>query len=342
LPSDLLEITGDCRQSPCFHPLCKMGGVTGQLRYLPVPGGQVSKTAALVSAGLGRTLAETDRIKFRAAGTCMYPVIKPGDILNVDPKDISQFRVGDIAVYQRNNHLFGHRIIKKGLVNGRTHIITKQDRATPSDDGPSYAEDVLGVVTHIERSGKIVSPEPRDYNLTKKLYFELCAFLLKSLNRCFPTLSSGLTWIQQTVLYRKFARIWFEYSNPELRYSLQVPFISRHGDGLHRRLTLTEFQGADFLRPCQESKYFLLELFVSDPRRPAVSATFVFRPCGCFFAGWWLDNLRVRISHRGAGLEEKLLDEAKKVFGNLGVKELWVGPDVRLPGPIKWVRPFAF
>lgn len=342
MPSDRLEISGDCGQRPCVNPLCQPGGVTGQLQYLPGPGSQISKRAVSVSVELGRILAETDRIKFRASGTCMYPVIKPGDILSVDPKDISRITVGDIAVYKRNDQLFGHRILKKEMDNGRTYVVTKADRAAQgSKDGPFYAEDVLGVVAHIERSGKPVSTKPRDFSLTKKIYFDLCAGFLECLSSCLPKFVHGLTRLQQTGLYREFARRWFEYSKPDLTYSVRVPFGSWHRHGLHRRLTLTEFKGTDFLSLRAGSKYFILELLASDQRRPAVSATFVSRPPGCGFAGWRLDELSVRISYRGAGLEEKLLAEARKVLGESGVREFWVGPNVQLPGSPKGVRAFA-
>jgi signal peptidase I len=315
-----------------------MEGSTGQLQYVPSPA-LIYNRVAPVSAELGRILAETGRIKFRASGTCMYPVIKPGDELHVDLKDISQIKVGDIAVFQRNAQLFSHRIIKKEMRNGKNYIITKSDTTIQGDDGPSYSEDIFGVVAHIKRSSKNVSIERRDYNIIQKIYFGLYVGLREGLKM---DLAQLLNYIQQNTIYRKFARLWFEHQNPELSYSLLVPFNFWHKHGLYRRPTPSEFQVSDFLIPGDESKYFIFELFVNTRRRPAVSATFVFRPPGCFFTGWWIDNLTVRISHRGTGLEEKLLGEAKKVFGNSGVEELWVGPDIRLPGSIKWVRAFAF
>ena len=45
---------------------------------------------------LARLLAEIGKATFRASGTCMYPWVRPGDLLHVEPRTARQIAVGEI------------------------------------------------------------------------------------------------------------------------------------------------------------------------------------------------------------------------------------------------------
>jgi hypothetical protein len=87
----------------------------------------------------------------------------------------------------------------------------------------------------------------------------------------------------------------------------------------------------------------------------AGSLSFVFRPKGCPFTGWWLLERKIRIRYRGTGIEERLFEKAEQLlaplasagiyasvpknsyrertfFRNLGFKEIAIHEDPYLTG----------
>jgi len=63
-----------------------------------------------------------------------------------------------------------------------------------------------------------------------------------------------------------------------------------------------------------------LELNFDGKSRPAAQASFVLRPSECPFAGWWLEDVQVRMRYRGAGFEEKLIGMAEEILAHGGYK----------------------
>ena len=63
---------------------------------------------------LAKAAAENNLIRFRSQGICMYPYLKPGDILQIEPKTAQEIKIGDIAVFKRSDYLYAHRAIEKG------------------------------------------------------------------------------------------------------------------------------------------------------------------------------------------------------------------------------------
>jgi GNAT superfamily N-acetyltransferase len=277
------------------------------------------KSLIVSSLELGKILAKKDRIKFRVSGSCMYPTTRPGDTLHIDPRDVAQIAVGDIAIFRRGNSLLGHRTISKGTDKdqGRTYIITRPDRTGQGDDGPVYDQDVLGVVTHIERKGKLVSPRLPRY-LLSRLYF---ASLLKLWEYREATLTKAMEWfgrIQRSKAYRRVAQLLFTAVSPSVSFSLRIPINSWQTHDLYKKVSPSEAEGLS------SQDFFTLDLFASERHRPAATMSFLFRPPECPFAGWWVKDVQVRVRYRGVGLEEQLLRKAEEVLNRWGVKEIWV------------------
>ena len=149
---------------------CQSSGASREPGSLP--SGQ--RVCSLVAASLeiGKALADSDRVTFRAQGTCMYPCVRPGDVLRIESRAAEEVAIGDIAVCRRPGYLFGHRTIDKGVEDGRRYIVTRPDRSSSGSDGPTYGEDVLGIVTAIERKGKRVEPRRRRYPWPVRLYLD--------------------------------------------------------------------------------------------------------------------------------------------------------------------------
>ena len=249
----------------------------------------------------------------------MYPSIRPGDTLHIDPRDVTQIAVGDIAIYRRGNSLFGHRTISKGTDkdHDRTYIVTRPDRARQGNDGPAYGQNVLGVVAHIERKGKTVSPRlPR--HLRSRLYL---ASLLKLWEYREATLKNTRDWfgrIQHHKAYQRVAQLLFTTVSQSVSFSLRIPISSWQTHDLYQKLSLSETEGLSS-RNC-----FALDLFTIERHRPTATMTFISRPPECPFAGWWVKDVQVRIRYRGVGLEERLLRQAEEVLKRWGVNELRV------------------
>jgi signal peptidase I len=88
-------------------------------------------------------------IHARTIGPSMYPLLKTGYKLFIEPRVAAELNIGDIVFYQRGESYVVHRLIRK---NGST-ITTKGDNF-PYYDAPVSVEQVLGRVVQIEGSGR--------------------------------------------------------------------------------------------------------------------------------------------------------------------------------------------
>jgi hypothetical protein len=120
----------------------------------------------------------------------MYPTILNKDVITVEPIKPSAVRIGDIILYQVQENLIAHRVIKilkRSESNSRSAPQGPQDRtgspagaepstsetlqfilrgdARPACDAPVAAEQVLGKVVFIECNGRGIDP----YGLNLKL-----------------------------------------------------------------------------------------------------------------------------------------------------------------------------
>jgi hypothetical protein len=90
-------------------------------------------------------------VRFCANGQSMFPCIRDGDIITIEPVRHPAAVYGDIvACYSlENQSLFVHRIIKK-MPQG--YLLRGDNRC--SSDGFSTVENILGRVVKIERDGR--------------------------------------------------------------------------------------------------------------------------------------------------------------------------------------------
>lgn len=92
-------------------------------------------------------------LRFRARGTSMAPFIKDNDVITVSPAEAGKLNVGQVIAFsfQPEEKLCVHRIIGKEE-NG---FVTRGDNLG-SPDGLILFEQVLGLVTMVERNGRII------------------------------------------------------------------------------------------------------------------------------------------------------------------------------------------
>ncbi len=128
--------------------------------------------ASLVEAVLQKGAA----FRFKATGISMKPSIRHNDIVIVSPLAGNQPFVGEIVAFRQpgTNRLVIHRVfkIKKGT------FFIQGDNASQVD-GEIPADNILGIVTCIERKGKKIGlPDRFHYPLCARLFARLYLFLL--------------------------------------------------------------------------------------------------------------------------------------------------------------------
>jgi len=96
-------------------------------------------------------------IKLRTWGTCMFPSIRPRDILHIEPVLPDRIRVEDIIVFRHDIDLLAHRVILIDRRGNDTWILTRADNTWHTEPIRVRIQDILGRVTSIERKNRMVS-----------------------------------------------------------------------------------------------------------------------------------------------------------------------------------------
>jgi signal peptidase I len=107
----------------------------------------------------------------------MFPIIKSGDIITVNPFDTDSISVGDIIFIESENRYFAHRLIRKVHLNGALEFITRGDHL-PCPDQPVIPSQVLGKVVMLERNGKTIRLEGTAAKLMGYLITKTPSYLL--------------------------------------------------------------------------------------------------------------------------------------------------------------------
>ena len=135
----------------------------------------MTTTTDLRAAAHRELLAEVARkfgeIRFKATGDSMLPSVWPGDLLTVRRQNFSEFRNGEIVLYEREaaentltrpygpaspggRGFVAHRIVRR---NGR-QLITRGD-SLRRNDAPVEEDQVLGRVVCVTRNGRHIGLE---------------------------------------------------------------------------------------------------------------------------------------------------------------------------------------
>jgi hypothetical protein len=248
----------------------------------------------------------------------MYPTVRPGDVLHIESCTAEEVAVGDIAVCRRPGYLFGHRAIAKGVEDGRPYIVTRPDRVRRGNDGPTFDQDVLGVITAIERRGRRLSTQPRRYAWPVRAYLAARLALVEALPAARGRRIGLLPRVQRGPVYRRLVRLWLAATRGRVSCVVRLPLRAGQIHDLYRPLPPDEF---DVTRPTWQGRLpdcWTLALHLNGNRQPAASATFVLRPPQCHAPGWWLDHLHVPARYRGAGFEADLICKAEEILARGG------------------------
>jgi signal peptidase I len=88
----------------------------------------------------------------------MYPAVKDGEIIKVEPVDHSHIKKGDIVLYRMKKGVIAHRVVHIEKRNGGPPFFVLRGDALETCDGIVEPRQVIGRVISVERNG-------RDYKL---------------------------------------------------------------------------------------------------------------------------------------------------------------------------------
>lgn len=130
-----------------------------------------SRTSHSIIKNIGLTLlTEGKTIRIKAHGYSMYPSIKPGSLILIEPLNIKgPPRPGEIIAIRRESGLVVHRLSKIIRNNGITSYIARGD-SNAYPDNPVNIDKIAGRITGAESTGE--NPVPADIRInTKPSYF---------------------------------------------------------------------------------------------------------------------------------------------------------------------------
>jgi signal peptidase I len=95
-------------------------------------------------------LAEGKTIRIRADGYSMYPAIKPGSVIYIEPVIDDQYPApGEVISWKRDTGFVVHRLKRITREDGKTYFITRGDSCA-YEDRPVLKDQVAGKVVRIE------------------------------------------------------------------------------------------------------------------------------------------------------------------------------------------------
>jgi signal peptidase I len=99
-------------------------------------------------------LSEGKTIRIKAHGYSMYPCIKPGSMILIEPITLKGFPVaGEIIAIKRENGLIVHRLTKTIKKNGITFYIARGDSNAYADN-PVKIDKIAGRIIRAETTGE--------------------------------------------------------------------------------------------------------------------------------------------------------------------------------------------
>jgi|ERR1035437_456919 signal peptidase I len=115
-------------------------------------------------------LSEGKSIRIKAHGYSMYPCIKPGSLILIEPLSIKGMpRPGEIIAIRRESGLIVHRLSKIISKNGITCYVARGDSNAYADN-PLKIDKIAGRIVRAESTGE--NPVPADIRInTKPNYF---------------------------------------------------------------------------------------------------------------------------------------------------------------------------
>ncbi len=125
------------------------------------------RTNRTIVKDIGLTLlAEGKTIRIKAHGYSMFPCIKPGSLILIEPLNIKGMpRPGEIIAIKRENGLIVHRLSRIINKNGVACYIARGD-SNASADNPVKIDKIAGRIVRAESTGE--NPVPADIRINSR------------------------------------------------------------------------------------------------------------------------------------------------------------------------------
>ena len=112
-------------------------------------------------------LSQGTTVRFRPSGRSMYPSIREGELVTVEPVVASDVTLGDIVLYRSERGLIAHRVVGSSPTQSSVlspHYCLQGD-ASLCCDQPVEAHQILGRVIGVERNGRSIALASRGAKL---------------------------------------------------------------------------------------------------------------------------------------------------------------------------------
>jgi len=131
-------------------------------------------------------LAEGTTLRIRADGYSMYPSIKPGSVVLIEPfPGCSSPSPGEIIAWKREAGFVVHRLVRIIREGNTTNFFTRGDSCA-YEDQPINPDQIAGKVVQVETiTGSIISSGNELVRKPSYLYNRLVVWILVRLRRVF-------------------------------------------------------------------------------------------------------------------------------------------------------------
>ena len=247
----------------------------------------------------------------------MYPCVQPGDTLHIESRSIERIQVGDIAVIRKSGQLFGHRAIAKGENEIGPFIVTRPDRSDDGDDGPTHGENILGVVTRIERKGKPTITTKMPLGGRAKLRVALWEWWHRDARL---RLIHGLERAQRLRFYQVVSPLCLKVFHPNLRYEVRTPLKPGQSHDVYRSFPPDRFDASELLHQGKPVTEWTLSLYLGAARLPAAWVTMVrSHEESSRGKGWQIADAGARVRYQGTGLDHIVVGKATEILARSGM-----------------------
>jgi len=125
-----------------------------------------SARATAASNQIAGKIRTNGSVCFRVLGASMFPWIRSGDLVFARSAGYEQAAQGDVVLYERNERIFVHRVIRRATAD--TRLVTKGD-ALDREDAPVSRSEFLGRVIRIHRDARHIDIESLGWVMAGRL-----------------------------------------------------------------------------------------------------------------------------------------------------------------------------
>ena len=134
-------------------------------------------------------LSQGATVRFRPSGRSMYPSIREGELITVEPVRASDVKLADIVLYRSERGPIAHRVVE--IASRDARIFRLRGDASLSCDQPVAGRQILGRVTAVERNGRSVGLATRGakmWHQTRRLASRLKGWIYEAGTGAHPDL----------------------------------------------------------------------------------------------------------------------------------------------------------